>query len=73
MLSAAARGRLFCGALYREIALTGQADSHAPHSRHASWSIVALPSPILMADTGHVLSHAPQPTQLSASTVAFAL
>jgi len=44
---------------------TGQAPAHAPHSIHASASITNLPSPSVIASTGHSEAQAPQLMQSS--------
>lgn len=47
------------------IVLTGQPAAQLPQSMHLSASITYLSSPMLIAPTGQVLSHAPQEMQSS--------
>lgn len=49
---------------------TGQTPAHAPHSTQASASITYLPSPAVIAFTGHSLSQAPQAIHSSEITYA---
>lgn len=58
---------------YWLIALTGQLDTHAPHSTHVSSLTTALPPSMEIAETGQEPSHAPQPMHVPPSTFAFAI
>ena len=53
-----------------EIAPVGHCPAQEPQLMHVLASISNLPSPMLIAPTGHWLSHAPQATQASLITYA---
>ena len=50
---------------YCEIALTGQVDTHVPHSTQAAASTFAFPSAAEIADTGQADTQDSQPTHTS--------
>ena len=50
---------------YCEIALTGQVDTHVPHSTQVPASTLALPSLTEIALTGQAPTHDSQPTHAS--------
>lgn len=55
---------------YKLIASTGHSPTQAPQSTHASASITALSSSIVIASTGQESTHALHPVQISVSTTA---